>query len=150
MIGSTNSAEGLDKLLLRPGRFDKHVNVPLPDVGRRNEILELYAEKAKLTSDVDLIVLTKETMEFSSTNIYNLMNQASLKVSIDRLNSTMMAVLKFAKDKVIMEAKDRTTVITPKTTKFTLYQDMEYALVGVLEKIFYFCILIFKVACLIR
>jgi ATP-dependent metalloprotease len=81
VIGATNFMESLDPALLRPGRFDKHVSVPLPDVGGRKEILEMYAKKTKLAKDVDLSVLARGTTGFSGADLFNLMNQAALKVS---------------------------------------------------------------------
>jgi len=66
--------KGLDKVLICPGRFDKHATVPLPGVGGRNEILEMYAENTKLTSGVDLTILVKGTTGFASANLYNFMN----------------------------------------------------------------------------
>jgi len=80
VIGATNFMESLDSALLRPGRFDKHVTVPLPDVGGRKEILEMYAKKTKLDPDVDLNVVARGTTGFSGADLYNLMNQAALKV----------------------------------------------------------------------
>ena len=79
VIGATNFAESLDSALLRPGRFDKHVAVPLPDVGGRKEILDMYAAKTKVSDDVDLGVLARGTTGFSGADLYNLMNQAALK-----------------------------------------------------------------------
>jgi len=69
VIGATNFAESLDEALLRPGRFDKHVTVPLPDVGGRKEILEMYAKKTKIAKDVDLGVLARGTVGFSGADI---------------------------------------------------------------------------------
>lgn len=132
VIGATNFAEGLDEALLRPGRFDKHVTVPLPDVGGRKEILEMYAEKTKLASGVDLTVLARGTTGFSGADLYNLMNQAALKASMDGLNHITMAVLEFAKDKILMGAERKTAVITPETAKCTAYHEAGHALVGVL------------------
>jgi ATP-dependent 26S proteasome regulatory subunit len=82
VIGATNFVESLDTALLRPGRFDKHVTVPLPDVGGRKEILEMYAKKTRLAKDVDLNVLARGTTGFSGADLYNLMNQAALKVRL--------------------------------------------------------------------
>ena len=61
VIGATNLMEALDEALLRPGRFDKHITVPLPDVGGRKEILEMYAKKTKLDPNVDLNILARGT-----------------------------------------------------------------------------------------
>ena len=132
VIGATNFVESLDTALLRPGRFDKHVTVPLPDVGGRKEILEMYANKTKLSKDVDLNVLARGTTGFSGADLYNLMNQAALKASIDGLNAITMGVLEFAKDKILMGAERRTAVITAKTAKCTAFHEAGHALVATL------------------
>lgn len=134
VIGATNFAEALDEALLRPGRFDKHVTVPLPDVGGRKAILEMYAEKTKIAKDVDLSILARGTVGFSGADLYNLMNQAALKASTDGLNSITMAVLEYAKDKIMMGAERRTAVITPKTAKITAFHEAGHALVAVLSE----------------
>jgi ATP-dependent metalloprotease len=91
VIGATNFMESLDTALLRPGRFDKHIVVPLPDVGGRKDILEMYGKKTKLHPSVDLNVLARGTTGFSGADLFNLMNQAALKASIDGLNNITMA-----------------------------------------------------------
>lgn len=132
VIGATNFVESLDSALLRPGRFDKHVSVPLPDVGGRKEILEMYASKTKLAKDVDLNILARGTTGFSGADLYNLMNQAALKASIDGLSSITMSVLEYAKDKIMMGAERKTAVITPKTAKCTAFHEAGHALVATL------------------
>merc|ERR1712038_457330 len=132
VIGATNFAEALDEALLRPGRFDKHVTVPLPDVGGRKEILEVYAKKTKLAKDVDLGIIARGTMGFSGADLYNLMNQAALKASTEGLNSITMGVLEYAKDKIMMGAERKTAVITPKTAKITAFHEAGHALVAAL------------------
>jgi ATP-dependent metalloprotease len=108
------------------------VTVPLPDVGGRKEILEMYAKKTKLAKDVDLNVLARGTTGFSGADLHNLMNQAALKASIDGLNSITMAVFEYAKDKIIMGAERRTAVITPETARCTAYHEAGHALVATL------------------
>lgn len=132
VIGATNFAETLDTALLRPGRFDKHVSVPLPDVGGRKEILAMYAKKTQLAKDVDLGVIARGTIGFSGADLFNLMNQAALKASTDGLNSITMSVLEYAKDKIMMGAERTTAVITPKTAKITAFHEAGHALVAVL------------------
>eukprot|EP00541_Cyclophora_tenuis_P000596 CAMPEP_0116575318 /NCGR_PEP_ID=MMETSP0397-20121206/19890_1 /TAXON_ID=216820 /ORGANISM="Cyclophora tenuis, Strain ECT3854" /LENGTH=539 /DNA_ID=CAMNT_0004104195 /DNA_START=1 /DNA_END=1619 /DNA_ORIENTATION=+ len=132
VIGATNFVESLDSALLRPGRFDKQVAVPLPDVGGRKEILELYASKTKLSKDVDLNVLARGTVGFSGADLFNLMNQAALKASVEGLNSITMSVLEYAKDKIMMGAERRTAVITAKTARCTAFHEAGHALVAVL------------------
>ncbi|CAJ1953238.1 unnamed protein product [Cylindrotheca closterium] len=132
VIGATNLMEALDEALLRPGRFDKHITVPLPDVGGRKEILEMYAKKTKLDPNVDLNILARGTTGFSGADLYNLMNQAALKASVDGLSSITMSVLEFAKDKILMGAERKTAVITKETAKCTAYHEAGHALVAVL------------------
>jgi len=132
VIGATNFMESLDEALLRPGRFDKHITVSLPDVGGRKEILEMYAKKTKLGSDVDLNILARGTTGFSGADLFNLMNQAALKASVDDLSSITMQVLEFAKDKILMGAERKTAVITKETAKCTAYHEAGHALVAVM------------------
>jgi ATP-dependent metalloprotease len=132
VIGATNFMESLDSALLRPGRFDKHVSVPLPDVGGRKEILELYSEKTKLSKDVDLSVIARGTTGFSGADLSNLMNQAAVKASVDGLNSITMEVFEYAKDKIMMGAERKTAVISPETAKCTAYHEAGHAIVAVL------------------
>ena len=134
VIGATNFMESLDAALLRPGRFDKHITVPLPDVGGRKEILEMYAKKTKLHPDVDLNVLARGTTGFSGADLFNLMNQAALKASVDGLNSITMQVFEYAKDKILMGAERRTAVITKETARCTAYHEAGHALVAVLTE----------------
>jgi len=134
VIGATNFVESLDSALLRPGRFDKHVSVPLPDVGGRKEILELYAKKTKLSKDVDLNVIARGTTGFTGADLYNLINQAALKASVEGLNSITMTVLEYAKDKILMGAERKTAVITAKTARCTAYHEAGHALVAVLTE----------------
>eukprot|EP00533_Pseudo-nitzschia_delicatissima_P003634 CAMPEP_0116092668 /NCGR_PEP_ID=MMETSP0327-20121206/8167_1 /TAXON_ID=44447 /ORGANISM="Pseudo-nitzschia delicatissima, Strain B596" /LENGTH=775 /DNA_ID=CAMNT_0003584113 /DNA_START=201 /DNA_END=2528 /DNA_ORIENTATION=- len=132
VIGATNFMESLDQALLRPGRFDKHITVSLPDVGGRKEILEMYAKKTKLGPDVDLNILARGTTGFSGADLFNLMNQAALKASVDGLSSITMSVLEYAKDKILMGAERKTAVITKETAKCTAYHEAGHALVAVL------------------
>lgn len=132
VIGATNFEESLDQALLRPGRFDKTVSVPLPDVGGRKEILEMYSAKTKIADDVDLSVLARGTTGFSGADLYNLMNQAALKASVDDLDSITMQVFEWAKDKILMGAERKSAVITAETAKCTAYHEAGHALVATL------------------
>eukprot|EP00574_Skeletonema_japonicum_P003585 CAMPEP_0201714276 /NCGR_PEP_ID=MMETSP0593-20130828/826_1 /ASSEMBLY_ACC=CAM_ASM_000672 /TAXON_ID=267983 /ORGANISM="Skeletonema japonicum, Strain CCMP2506" /LENGTH=835 /DNA_ID=CAMNT_0048203543 /DNA_START=72 /DNA_END=2579 /DNA_ORIENTATION=- len=132
VIGATNFAESLDSALLRPGRFDKNVAVPLPDVGGRKEILEMYAAKTKVAEDVDLGILARGTTGFSGADLYNLMNQAAVKASVDGLEAITMQVFEWAKDKILMGAERKSAVITKESAKCTAYHEAGHALVGVL------------------
>jgi ATP-dependent metalloprotease len=132
VIGATNFVESLDSALLRPGRFDKHVTVPLPDVGGRKAILEMYAARTRMSADVDLNVLARGTTGMSGADLYNLINQAAVKASVDGLSAITMQVLEYAKDKILMGAERKTAVISKETARNTAYHEAGHALVGVL------------------
>merc|ERR1711966_118914 len=134
VIGATNFSESLDSALLRPGRFDKHVSVDLPDVGGRKEILDMYAAKTKIADDVDLSVLARGTTGMSGADLHNLMNQAAVKASVDGLEAITMQIFEWAKDKILMGAEKKSAVITPETAKCTAYHEAGHALVGVLTE----------------
>eukprot|EP00527_Entomoneis_sp_CCMP2396_P000240 CAMPEP_0198137096 /NCGR_PEP_ID=MMETSP1443-20131203/648_1 /TAXON_ID=186043 /ORGANISM="Entomoneis sp., Strain CCMP2396" /LENGTH=770 /DNA_ID=CAMNT_0043798427 /DNA_START=56 /DNA_END=2368 /DNA_ORIENTATION=- len=134
VIGATNFVESLDEALMRPGRFDKHVTVPLPDVGGRKSILEMYSKKTRLADDVDLNVLARGTVGMSGADLSNLINQAALKASVDGLSAITMSVMEYAKDKILMGAERKTAVITKETARNTAYHEAGHALVGVMTE----------------
>lgn len=134
VVGATNFVESLDAALLRPGRFDKHVSVPLPDVGGRKAILEMYAKKTKLAPDVDLNVVARGTTGMSGADLSNLINQAAIKASVDGLNAITMHVMEYAKDKILMGAERTTAVITKETARNTAFHEAGHAVVGVLTQ----------------
>merc|ERR1712137_360014 len=88
----------------------------------------------KLSKDVDLNVIARGTTGFSGADLYNLMNQAALKASVDGLNSITMTVLEYAKDKILMGAERKTAVITAETAKCTAYHEAGHALVAILTE----------------
>lgn len=92
----------------------------------------MYAKKTKLDEDVDLSVVARGTTGFSGADLFNLMNQAALKASVDGLPSITMAVLEYAKDKIMMGSERKTAVITKETAKCTAYHEAGHALVAVL------------------
>ena len=105
VLGATNFKQSLDAALTRPGRFDKMVNVPLPDVQGRKEIIERYSKDTTFAPDVDISVLARGTPGFSGAELYNLINQAAVKASIEDLPAVTHAVLEWAKDKILMGAE---------------------------------------------
>ena len=130
VIAATNFPQDLDKALVRPGRFDKHVDVPLPDIGGRKAILELYLKKLQLSKDVNVEILARGTPGFSGAELFNLVNQAALKASIDGLNSVTMQTFEYAKDKLLMGAEKRSAIISPETMKTTAFHEAGHALVA--------------------
>ncbi|CAM9618344.1 unnamed protein product, partial [Discosporangium mesarthrocarpum] len=105
VIAATNFPEGLDAALTRPGRFDKHVVVPLPDVHGRREILRLYTSQTLLDSSADLETLARGTPGMSGADLSNLVNQAALKASLDGAKALTTEALEWAKDRILMGAE---------------------------------------------
>lgn len=130
VIAATNFPQSLDKALTRPGRFDKHVNVPMPDLGGRKKILELYAKKIPMSEEVSLEQLARGTPGFSGAELFNLMNQAALKASIEGLNRVTMSALEYAKDKIMMGAERKSAVMRPESIRMTAYHEGGHALVA--------------------
>jgi ATP-dependent metalloprotease len=130
VIAATNFPDSLDKALIRPGRLDKHVDVPMPDIGGRKAILELYGTKIPLNNDVNLEQIARGTPGFSGAELYNLINQAALKASIDGFKNVGMAALEYAKDKIMMGAERKSAVISKETMLMTAYHEGGHALVA--------------------
>lgn len=130
VIAATNFPDSLDTALTRPGRLDKHVDVPTPDIGGRKAILELYGKRVPLGPDVNLEQIARGTPGFSGAELYNLVNQAALKASVDGLKSVGMAALEYAKDKIMMGSERKSAVISPETMKMTAFHEAGHALVA--------------------
>jgi len=130
LVSATNRPDVLDPALLRPGRFDRQVVVPLPDVRGREKILEVHTRKMPLADDVSLAVLSRGTPGFSGADIENLVNEAALhaaRISRDRIT---MSDLEFAKDKVLMGTERRSMVISDDEKRITAYHESGHALVA--------------------
>lgn len=130
MIAATNFVKSLDSALVRPGRFDKVVDVNMPDVAGRKAILELYSKNIELNRDVDLGQLAKGTPGFTGADLQNLINQAAVKASVEGLKSIGMQALEYAKDKILMGAERRSAVLSPETIKMTAFHEAGHALVA--------------------
>lgn len=128
VIGATNFPESLDKALVRPGRFDRHVVVPNPDIRGRTQILELHTQKMPLDDDVDLEVIARGTPGFSGAELANLVNMAALKAAIENFGAIMMQHMEYAKDKILMGAERRSAVLSEETRKTTAYHEGGHAL----------------------
>ncbi|KAL4086288.1 hypothetical protein PRIC1_014415 [Phytophthora ramorum] len=131
VIGATNFPDVLDNALIRPGRFDRHVTVDLPDVAGRKEILEFYAGKIPLGDDVDVDVLARATPGMSGAELSNLVNEAALRASMKSADVVDMDAFEYAKDKILMGAERRSALITPDSAKLTAYHEGGHALVAI-------------------
>ena len=130
LIAATNRPDVLDPALLRPGRFDRQVVVPNPDILGREQILKVHMRKVPLATNVDARVLARGTPGFSGADLANLVNEAALLAARANRRQVTMADLEAAKDKVLMGAERRSMVMTEHEKKLTAYHEAGHALVG--------------------
>src|SRR5690349_15172749 len=130
LIAATNRPDVLDPALLRPGRFDRQVVVPNPDVGGREQILKVHVRKVPLAPDVNLKVIARGTPGFSGADLMNLVNEAALTAA--RRNKRMVTQAEFeeAKDKVMMGAERKSLVMSEEEKMLTAYHEAGHAIVG--------------------
>jgi cell division protease FtsH len=130
LISATNRPDVLDPALLRPGRFDRQVIVPLPDVKGREKIFEVHARKVPIAEDVDFAVLARGTPGTSGADIENLINEAVLNAARDNKDKINMSDFEFAKDKVLMGTERRSMVISDEEKRNTSYHETGHVLVA--------------------
>jgi cell division protease FtsH len=130
IIAATNRKDVLDPALLRPGRFDRQVTVPNPDIKGREKILNVHARKTPLGPDVDLRLIARGTPGFSGADLANLVNEAALMAA--RVGRRFVTMIDFenAKDKVMMGAERRSMVLTDDQKEKTAYHEAGHAVVG--------------------
>ncbi|MBI2488030.1 MAG: ATP-dependent metallopeptidase FtsH/Yme1/Tma family protein [Deltaproteobacteria bacterium] len=130
VIAATNRPDVLDPALLRPGRFDRQVVVPRPDVRGREEILKVHTKNTPLNEDVTLGLIARSTPGFSGADLQNLVNEAALHAArLGRVQITMED-FEYAKDKVIMGVERKSLIISDKEKKITAYHEGGHALVA--------------------
>ncbi|PJF20033.1 hypothetical protein PSACC_00156 [Paramicrosporidium saccamoebae] len=134
VIAATNLPESLDKALLRPGRFDSHVHVPLPDVRGRKQILEMYLKDVNQSLDVDTAVMARATPGFSGAELYKMVNQAKIVASVENGLEVTMHHLEQAKDEMLMGVERRSTIITEEERRVTAYHEGGHAIVAMFSK----------------
>jgi cell division protease FtsH len=130
LIAATNRPDVLDPALLRPGRFDRQVVVPRPDIKGRRTILEVHARKVPMADSVEMETVAKGTPGFSGADLANLINESALLAARANKELVDMDDLEAAKDKVLMGAERRSMVITEKEKKVTAYHEAGHALVA--------------------
>lgn len=130
IMAATNRPDVLDPALLRPGRFDRRVMVPRPDVRGREEILKVHARKTKVAADVDLAVIARGTPGFSGADLENVVNEAALIASRYDKESIEMIDFELAKDKVMMGSERKSMIIHEDEKRNTAYHEAGHALVA--------------------
>jgi cell division protease FtsH len=130
LIAATNRPDVLDPALLRPGRFDRRVVVPRPDIRGREGILDVHTRKIPLADDVELSVLARATPGFSGADLANLVNEAALLAARHNQRHVTMADFEVSKDKVLMGAERKSMIITDEEKKVTAYHEAGHALLA--------------------
>jgi cell division protease FtsH len=130
LIAATNRPDVLDPALLRPGRFDRRVVVPRPDVRGREEILRVHTRKVPVSDDVDLSVIARGTPGFSGADVANLVNEAALWAARQNRKFVSMADFEMSKDKVLMGVERKSMILSDEEKKNTAYHEAGHALVA--------------------
>jgi cell division protease FtsH len=130
IVAATNRPDVLDPALLRPGRFDRQVIVPVPDVLGRQKILEIYAKKTKMKADVDMAIVARGTPGFTGADLENLVNEAALMAARHGAKTIDRHTIDKAKDKIMMGSERRSMIITDKEKEITAYHEAGHALVA--------------------
>jgi len=132
VIAATNRPDVLDPALLRPGRFDRQVVVPLPDIRGREQILKVHMRRVPIAKDVKPVVIARGTPGFSGADLANLVNEASLFAARANMRTVDMEMFEKAKDKILMGAERRSMVMSEDEKKLTAYHEAGHAIVGLL------------------
>ncbi|KAI8611830.1 peptidase family M41-domain-containing protein [Chytriomyces sp. MP71] len=133
-IAATNTPESLDKALVRPGRFDRHIPVSLPDVRGRTKILQRHSQSISLSPTVNLNTIARGTPGFSGADLANLINHAAIQASKLSHKAVTMEDLEWAKDRIVMGAERKSAVVTEQAKKLTAYHEGGHALVALYTK----------------
>ncbi|HEU4664060.1 MAG TPA: ATP-dependent zinc metalloprotease FtsH [Dokdonella sp.] len=130
VIAATNRPDVLDPALLRPGRFDRQVVVPLPDLRGREQILKVHMRKVPVASDVEPMTIARGTPGFSGADLANLVNEAALFAARENSREVRMDHFERAKDKIMMGAERRSMIMSEDEKKLTAYHEAGHAIVG--------------------
>ncbi|MEO8804401.1 MAG: ATP-dependent zinc metalloprotease FtsH [Rudaea sp.] len=130
VIAATNRPDVLDPALLRPGRFDRQVVVPLPDLRGREQIIKVHMRKVPIASDVDAMVIARGSPGFSGADLANLVNEAALFAARENCRDVQMSHFERAKDKIMMGSERRSMLMSDDEKKLTAYHEAGHAIVG--------------------
>jgi cell division protease FtsH len=134
IIAATNRPDVLDPALLRPGRFDRQVTIPNPDLNGRKKILEVHSREVPLANNVDLTVIARGTPGFSGADLANLINEGALLAARRNKRVVSMQDLEDAKDKVMMGSERRSMAMSEEEKKLTAYHEAGHAIIALQEK----------------
>ena len=132
LVAATNRPDVLDPALLRPGRFDRRIVVPQPDVRGRTGILKVHTRKVPLGDDVDLSVIGRGTPGFNGADLESLVNEAALQAARENLDAVCQSQFDLAKDKILMGSERRSLVMTEEDKRNTAYHESGHALIAAL------------------
>ncbi|KAI0699712.1 ATP-dependent metallopeptidase Hfl [Cytidiella melzeri] len=130
VIGATNFPESLDSALIRPGRFDRHIAVPLPDVRGRTQILKHHMTNVVAAPEADVMVLARGTPGFSGADLQNMVNMAAVQASREGATAVALKHFEWAKDRILMGAERKSAYISDHVKKLTAYHEGGHALVS--------------------
>ncbi|HUU40128.1 MAG TPA: ATP-dependent zinc metalloprotease FtsH, partial [Desulfatiglandales bacterium] len=130
LISATNRPDVLDPALLRPGRFDRQVVVPVPDVRGRENILKVHTKKTRISEDIDLSVIARGTPGFTGADLENMTNEAALLAARRNKDKIDMSDMEDAKDKVLMGTERKSMIISDEEKKITAYHEAGHTLVA--------------------
>ncbi|GFP81082.1 ATP-dependent zinc metalloprotease ftsh 11 chloroplastic/mitochondrial [Phtheirospermum japonicum] len=130
VMAATNLPDILDPALTRPGRFDRHIVVPNPDVRGRQEILELYLQDKPLAEEVDVNAIARGTPGFNGADLANLVNIAAIKAAVEGAEKLNASQLEFAKDRIMMGTERKTMFLSEESKKLTAYHESGHAIVA--------------------
>eukprot|EP01018_Ginkgo_biloba_P004595 Gb_20184 [translate_table: standard] len=130
LVAATNLPDVLDPALTRPGRFDRHIVVPSPDVRGRQEILDLYLQNKPLADDVDVKAIARGTPGFNGADLANLVNIAAIKAAVEGSEKVTSKQLEFAKDRIMMGTERKSLFLSEESKKLTAYHESGHAVVA--------------------
>lgn len=132
VLAATNRPDVLDKALIRPGRFDRQIEVPVPDLVSREEILRVHMKKIKAVADIDVKRIARGTPGFTGADLANLVNEAAIIASKKNVTEVTMHDFEEARDKIMMGKESKTMILTDHDKKITAYHEGGHALVRLL------------------
>lgn len=134
VLAATNRPDILDPALLRPGRFDRRITIPVPDIKGREDIIDLYLKKIVYAPDIDQNVIARSTPGFTGADLANLVNEAALTAARHKKKIVTMDDFEYAKDKIIMGVERKSMIMQEKERKLTAYHEAGHALVAIFSK----------------